>query len=70
LEDEMTAAKTETTHEDYLEHLNVIRRLRGILRGETVDGLKIGDAGITREWVERCLEAYKGFVTPILFPFQ
>jgi hypothetical protein len=63
----MDYSKIELTHEDRLEHQAVICRLESLLKGETVDGLKIGDPGITHEWVEQSLDAYKRFLTPFLF---
>lgn len=63
----MTTAKSiyeveltdEEIHAERIERQVVISRLEQLLRGETVDGLKIGDKGISREWAENALESYR-----------
>lgn len=38
------------------EELEICRK---VLAGETVNGVKLGDAGITREWLEERIAAYE-----------
>lgn len=40
----------------------VLARLERLLAGKAVDGLHLGDPGLTREWAERSAEVYRGIV--------
>jgi hypothetical protein len=48
------------TNQSMIEHCDeIIDRLKRVLQGETVVGLKIGDPGITRRWCEKSLALYQ-----------
>lgn len=56
------AVKDATAWADRRNAQDVVDRLTRVLAGETVDGLKLGSAGITEEFCRKNLDVYQGLL--------
>jgi hypothetical protein len=46
-------------------YLDTIERLERALKGETIDGVKMGDSGISHGWLKRTLQSYRDMLQKI-----